>query len=239
MSRLLAVILAAVFLAPVATSQATPLVYFAGQAGRVTIERDRNGGNPFASALIETLEIAGLDLRAFGSHLATANAKYSLGWQAAELPRKLPDLDWTFDRRAGERRAALIIAVSDYSAAGGNVLSLAGSRLDAKRLAASFEAAGFSVTTLLDTPRADLGAALDAFAETSATADVAMIYVTGHGIQRGRMPYLMLGDYPGQSPDWLADHAVSLDRLSSLARARTLNLVFFSSCRDNPFFDLR
>ncbi|MEZ5938458.1 MAG: caspase family protein [Hyphomonadaceae bacterium] len=199
------------------------------------MERDDTGGNPFATALVEVLAIPELPLRDFGERLAAANAKYSFGWHSAEIPRSVPLPFWTFARRREEQRVALVLAVSDYSHAGGGVASLGGSRFDAGRVAEAFKRVGFDTTVLLDTPHDALDAAFDAFANRAANADVAAVYITGHGVQRGRDAYLILGDYPEQSARYLETNAVSLKRISGLARASELNLVFFSSCRDNPF----
>ncbi|HEY7799057.1 MAG TPA: hypothetical protein VIA80_09855, partial [Hyphomonadaceae bacterium] len=74
-----------------------PLFYYAGQAGRLTQDRDRQGGNPFASALVEVLQHHPLTLEDFGGRLAAANAKYSNGWHQLQKPRKLLDPKWRLD----------------------------------------------------------------------------------------------------------------------------------------------
>ena len=48
----------------------SPLFYYAGQPGRLTQDRDRQGGNPFASALVEVLRKEPETLQDFTARLA-------------------------------------------------------------------------------------------------------------------------------------------------------------------------
>ena len=66
-------------------------------------------------------------------------------------------------------------------------------------------------------------------------ADDAVIYIGGHGAQRSRDVYWLMGDFPGQDAKWLGDHAITVGAIAKSAKARELNLVLYASCRDNPF----
>ena len=46
------------------------LTYYAGMPGRLTTDRDAEGGNPFASALVEVWADPALKLRDFGTRVA-------------------------------------------------------------------------------------------------------------------------------------------------------------------------
>lgn len=219
--------------AQAAAESAAPLYYFSGEARHETIERDDQGGNPFASALIDALKEPELTLGRLSQRLALLTFQHAGGWQRPELPRRLPDAQ----RRLvapNENRVALIIAVSDYSKSPG-VLSLSGARTDEARLKARLAAAGFATVSVVNADRAGNLAALEEFRRRSAAADVAVIYAAGHGVQHGGGVYLMMGDYPERSDKWLKERALNLREIGDAARAKSLNLVMFGGCRNDPF----
>ena len=209
----------------------TALIFYAGQAGRLTSDRDREGGNPFASALVEVIVQKPLTLARFTERMAIANSIKSQGWQMMDYPRVLPAPKVRLDR--GEKRVALVLINADYSQS--DAYSLPGARFDAKRVPEALTAAGFATTLVLDANAATARGALDEFANASEAADVSLIYIGGHGAQRSRDVYWLAGDFPGQDPKWLDDYAVTVAEISRSARARDLNLVLYASCRDNPF----
>lgn len=208
-----------------------PLVFHAGQPGRLTSDRDRQGGNPFASALVDVLKVTPLTVESFAGRMAAANARYSGGWQQIDQPRRLPEPQRRID--AEGRRAALVLVNADYSRS--DAYSLPGAAFDARRVPEVLTAAGYETTLVLDHDAAGARAALAAFGQETETAASAIIYVGGHGVQRGRSVYWMMGDYPARDAKWLATHAISLDEIARAACARTLNLVLYASCRDDPF----
>jgi Caspase domain len=207
------------------------LIYYAGQPGRLTQDRDEQGGNPFASALVEVLEHAPGTLSDFTAELAASNARHSGGWQQLQFPKKIPY--WRMDAKASGKRVALVLINANYSAAG--VGSLPGAAFDAMRIPQALKAAGFETTLVFDASPADARKAMDAFSATSADAEAALIYVGGHGIQHKRVVYWMMGDYPAQDAKWLPDHAFAIDEIARSARARSMNLILYASCRDDPF----
>jgi hypothetical protein len=210
-----------------------PLFYYAGQAGRLTQDRDRQGGNPFASALVEVLKHHPLTLEDFGGRLAAANAKYSNGWHQLQKPRKLSDPKWRLDDDT-QKRVALVLINADYSKSGG-VYSLPGARFDVQRLPKALIDAGFETLVVFDKDAVAARRALADFALLSETADASLIYVGGHGIQHKRTVYWMMGDYPEQDAKWLPTHAISLDEIGRAGKAKAANLVLYASCRDDPF----
>ncbi len=214
---------------------AQPLFYYAGAPGRLTTDRDRTGGNPFATALVDVLDDPGLRLRDFGTSIAGATHLASDGWQSAQVPRRVPLPNWRFSGDvAGEDRVALVLVNSDFEAAG--VSSLPGALFDAARVPEALGRAGFETQVVLDRDGAAVRAALEAFAIRSAEADVAVIYLGGHGVEHGRVVYWLMGDYPDpQSSAGLATHAFALPDVAKAARAGMLNFVMYAACRDDPF----
>lgn len=223
---------AAPALAQTAPAASAPLVYYAGQAGRLTSDRDRQGGNPFASALCEVLPELPLTIEAFGGRMALANSLHSRGWQQIQMPRKLPDPKWKLGVD-GQSRRALVLINADYSKS--DAYSLPGARFDAQRVPEALQTAGFETTLALDAGIEGAREAMAAFATQSADADVSLVYVGGHGLQRKRTVYWMMGDYPERDSKWLPTHAISLDEIGATGRARQANLVLYASCRDDPF----
>jgi hypothetical protein len=217
--------------AQTASAPPAPLIYYAGQAGRLTSDRDAAGGNPFATALVQVLKIKPLTLKKFTEQLATANAIHSRGWQQMDYPFTLPAPKRRLDK--SDKRVALVLINADYSKS--DAYSLPGARFDAQRVPAAFTEAGFATTLVKDVDAATARQALAEFAVLSDGADDAVIYIGGHGAQRSRDVYWLMGDFPGQEAKWLDGHAITVSEIARSAKARELNLVLYASCRDNPF----
>ena len=215
---------------------AAPLFYYAGAAGRLTTDRDAQGGNPFASALVEVLQQPGLTLRDFGAKMAATTFMRSGGWQSPEVPKNTPRPGWTFAANPDEQRVALVLVNADYRKSG--VSSLPGALFDSARVTAVLTQAGFDTKLVLDGGSELVRRELAAFAARSAKSDVAIIYAGGHGVQHSRVVYWILGDYPEpQSSKWLGSHAIALREIGGFARAKSLNLILYGACRDDPFDD--
>ena len=212
-----------------APSQA--LMFYAGQPGRLTQDRDRLGGNPFASALVEVLSKRPENLEQFTQSLAASNARHSGGWQQLQFPKKLPK--WKMDAPSG-KRVALVLINADYSKTDG-VYSLPGAAFDAKRIPEALKAAGFETTLVLDANADKAREAMAAFSKASESAEASIIYVGGHGMQHKRTVYWMAGDYPERNAKWLSSHAIPLDEIGRVGHAQSVNLVLYASCRDDPF----
>lgn len=233
---LLAAVLAAPAIAETPSTAPAALTYYAGMPGRLTADQDGEGGNAFASALIEIWKDDGVSLRDFGSRLAALTMRKSGGWQSPEIPKRMPEPDWTFADDGDESRVALVLVNADYSGSG--VSSLPGAAHDARRVPAALEEIGFEVTLVLDEDGEKVASALSDFAARSAAADVAVVYLGGHGVQPGRDVYWIYGDYPEPtSRAALATHALKVSEAGQAARARKLNFVFYAACRDDPFLD--
>ena len=93
-----------------------PLTYYAGMPGRLTADQDAEGGNAFASALIEVWRDETVDLRDFGRRLAAVTMHKSGGWQSPEIPRRTPAPDWSFATNEDETRVALVLGDDEVAA---------------------------------------------------------------------------------------------------------------------------
>ena len=213
-----------------------PIYLYASQSGQRTLDRGEGGGNPFASALVELLNREALKFDSFRTELIELTDRKSRGFQRPEIQGPGSIRRWQLlPKPKNETRVALVLVFSDYSASGG-ASSLPGAKQDAQRVAEALHKAGFKVETVLDPDRANMAAALKQLSARSATADVAVIYTTGHGVEVERVTYLLPGDYPvEQGAAVLKERAVRLTGLGSALRALRANLVFYGGCRDNPF----
>jgi hypothetical protein len=134
---------------------------------------------------------------------------------------------------AADRRVALVIGNSAYR----NASTLSNTINDATAIATLFKSVGFEVVI----SRNDLGVvdfkrAVREFLITAESADIAVVYYAGHGIEIGGTNYLIPVDAKlGRDYD-VEDEAVSLDRIIwALQPVRRLRLILLDACRDNPF----
>jgi hypothetical protein len=221
---------------PLATTAVEPIYIYASQTGRQTLDQGEGGGNPFASALVELLARDSLTFEAFRTELVELTRLKSDGFQRPEIFARIDIGGWQLlPKPAAERRVALVVVFSDYSASS-VAQSLPGAKQDMRRVAMALEKAGFEVQTILDPDRAKLEIALKEFAEHSTASEVAVLYTTGHGAEVEGTVYLFPGDYPfAQGSAALKERALSLTTLGAAARASRANLVFYGGCRNNPF----
>jgi tetratricopeptide (TPR) repeat protein len=131
------------------------------------------------------------------------------------------------------RRVALIIGNSAYRA----VAALPNPRRDAEAIATTLRGVGFQVVRLEnDLPRDRLVDALRTFARDAATADWALVYFAGHGLEVNGINFLVPVDAKLETDRDVQYEAVALDQvLGSVEGAKKLRLVILDACRDNPF----
>ncbi|MDO6587949.1 caspase family protein [Salipiger sp. 1_MG-2023] len=136
---------------------------------------------------------------------------------------------------AASERIALVMGVAQYAA----IPQLANTVNDAHGIAATLSGIGFDVTELTDPTGTQMATALRDFAFQAETADLALIYFAGHGVEFQGENYLIPADAKVASNREVADQALSLnDFLQAVDRARKMRIVILDSCRDNPFGDL-
>ena len=224
-------------MAALAGPAAEPIYLYASQTGRPTLDQGEGGGNPFASALVELLARDSLTFEAFRTELIALTGRKSGGFQRPEVSNGMKLGAWRLlPKPPAERRVALVVVFSDYSAAGA-VPSLPGAKHDMHRVAVALARAGFEVQTVADPDRARLEIALSELAERSTTSEVAVLYTTGHGAEVEGVVYLLPGDSAlsqVSSIRW-KERSVRLTTLAAALRASRANLVFYGGCRDSPF----
>jgi hypothetical protein len=131
-----------------------------------------------------------------------------------------------------ESRVALIVGNSDYDLVG----SLDNPGNDASDMAVALEGLGFEVYLGLDVTLAEMGRLTEAFAQATASADVALFYYAGHGFQVGGENYLVPTDARIQRPEDVASQTFPLGEVLRLMEAAPgIKFVFLDACRDNPF----
>lgn len=132
-----------------------------------------------------------------------------------------------------DRRVALVVGNGAYQ----NVARLTNPPNDAAAFAEALKNAGFdAVEFRRDLKASELRRALRDFADTARSADVAIFYFAGHGIEIDGTNYLIPVDAALERDIDAVDEAIALDRvLSAVGPARKLRLVILDACRDNPF----
>jgi uncharacterized caspase-like protein len=132
-----------------------------------------------------------------------------------------------------ERRVALVIGNSEYR----NASPLPNTINDANAVATLFRSVGFEVVS----SRNELGVlefkrAVRDFLITAETAEIAVVYYAGHGIEVNGANFLIPVDARLARDYDVEDEAVALDRIIwALQPVRRLRLILLDACRDNPF----
>jgi uncharacterized caspase-like protein len=132
-----------------------------------------------------------------------------------------------------ESRVALVIGNSAYQ----NTTPLANPLNDARDMTTALKRAGFDVVEALDADKRNVDGALRAFAEKLSTADVALFFYAGHGLQVGAQNYLVPIDAKLERERDLEFEAVKLDfvlRQMEIEREGKTTIVILDACRDNP-----
>lgn len=135
---------------------------------------------------------------------------------------------------AAAKRIALVIGNSSYV----HAPSLRNPRNDAAALIGKLRGMGFEVIDGLDLDKVTFGEKLKEFGERSASAEVALFYYAGHGIQVDGQNYLVPVEAQVRSEFEVGIELYSLNTvLRQMERGSRTNIVFLDACRDNPFKD--
>ncbi|MCF3641087.1 caspase family protein [Rhizobium sp. TRM95111] len=131
-----------------------------------------------------------------------------------------------------ERRVALVIGMSGYR----SIAPLRNTAADARAIAAMLEKLDFTVDLSIDAPLAAMTQTMADFSRKAETAEIALVYYAGHGVEAAGENYLIPVDIRVDDPAKIPERAVSLAALlDSVERARRLRIVILDSCRNNPF----
>ncbi|MFN3825114.1 MAG: caspase family protein [Pseudorhodobacter sp.] len=135
---------------------------------------------------------------------------------------------------AWAERVALVVGVARYQ----HIEPLDNTVNDARLIARTLEGIGFTVTLVTDPGYADLAREMESFAFQAETAELALIYFAGHGIEVQGENFLVPADANVRSNRDVQRQSVSLgDLLETVDRARVMRIVILDSCRNNPFGD--
>ena len=145
----------------------------------------------------------------------------------------LPRWGWGQSSLLGLPKLALILGNGRYRRA-----RLKNPANDARAIADALKVMGFSVTVALDTGRAQMVSAIQAYTQELAKLKcVGLFYYAGHGIQLAWKNYMLPVD---AALDTLADvqkQAVEVGALLEgiVRAANPMNVIILDACRDNPF----
>ena len=131
-----------------------------------------------------------------------------------------------------KERVALMIGNARYA----HAPALANPLNDAGDLGAALGRLGFVVTRLDNANYDKMRRGLRAFTREASTAEVALVFYAGHGIEVDKRNFLIPVDARLQSDREVEFETVSLDLVSrAVEGASGLGLVILDACRDNPF----
>jgi tetratricopeptide (TPR) repeat protein len=142
---------------------------------------------------------------------------------------KLPNANVTVQ----VRRVALVIGNGKYQSQS----PLTNPANDALLLATSFRAAGFqTVIVKADQSREQLITSIREFAALADSADWAVIYYSGHGIEYNGINYMIPVDARLKVDRDIELEAVDVEKITTaMEGAKRLRLLILDSCRTNPF----
>ena len=133
---------------------------------------------------------------------------------------------------AAETRVALVIGNGAYR----NAPPLRNPAGDANAVAASLRRLGFNVVVGTDLDQQEMIGKLRLFRQAAESADIAVVYYSGHGIQVAGENWLLPVSAKLDSDRDLQYEAVRVDSiLEEAAGAKKLRLLVLDACRDNPF----
>ena len=132
---------------------------------------------------------------------------------------------------AAADRVALVIGNGEYA----HVAPLVNPVNDAADVGAALRGMGFAVTLVTNANVGSLVDALEVFRRRSATAEVALVFYAGHGIEVDGRNYLIPVDAELARARDVRREAVSLDEVVGDTAGARLRLVILDACRENPF----
>lgn len=130
------------------------------------------------------------------------------------------------------RRIALVIGIDAYQHAD----HLRNPVNDARAVGGALRAVGFTVTDLFDPDERRMAEGIREFGVAAQSAEVALVYYAGHGVQVDHENYLLPADARLQRERDLLYEALPLNLvLGEVSQASKIGIVLLDSCRDNPF----
>jgi caspase domain-containing protein/Sel1 repeat-containing protein/putative peptidoglycan binding protein len=135
---------------------------------------------------------------------------------------------------ADSDRIALLLGLGDYD----TLPDLKNTRNDARGMAKTLDGIGFDVTLGIDLTGAEMRQLLDDFSFRSETAELALIYFAGHGVEVQGENYMIPVDADISSNMDVKRQSISLTQmLTTVERTRKMRIVILDACRNNPLGD--
>jgi hypothetical protein len=139
-------------------------------------------------------------------------------------------------RAHAQTRIALVIGNSAYQ----KVANLANPAHDAEDISESLKRLGFTVNTVTNADFDGFRRALRDFGRMAPSADMAVFYFAGHGVEIDGNNWLLPTDAELKSDVDARTEAIGLrSAMDAVAAAKTLGLVILDACRNNPFSTMR
>ncbi|MEX0339269.1 MAG: caspase family protein [Arenibacterium sp.] len=130
------------------------------------------------------------------------------------------------------KKVALVIGNSAYE----SVVPLDNPGNDARDVSAALTRQGFQVISALDQNRAEMRHTLRDFRDRADSAEVALVYYAGHGIEIAGRNYLVPVDARLEDHRDAELEMIDLDLvLAQISGANALKMVVLDACRNNPF----
>lgn len=133
-----------------------------------------------------------------------------------------------------KKRIALIIGNASYQ----HVEKLINPTNDAIGISEALRDQGFDIFPANDTTRNEFNRIFEDFKTQAKSADVALVYFSGHGFQLNGTNYLVPVDAHLVDRAKIAEETISLDRIiADIQDANRQTLIFLDACRNNPLPD--
>jgi tetratricopeptide (TPR) repeat protein len=170
--------------------------------------------------------------RAEAAMLALANGKTDNQQVATDGTAEPPVVKVPVIAFEPGKRVALVIGNSAYE----NANPLPNPTRDAKAIATALKALGFEVLEGEDLNLAAMQGKLKEFAQKAVTADVALFYYAGHGMQVGDKNYLVPTDAALKEATAVDFELIDINKsvLQFLGGDDRTGIIILDSCRDNP-----
>jgi len=125
---------------------------------------------------------------------------------------------------------ALVIGNAAYPGS----MRLANPVNDANAISQKLRALGFTVTTVTDMNRQRLVQAMTQFRRSAASADLSLLFYSGHGVQIFGTNYILPTDVDQSDVAQATIQGVRLNEVVENFMPGKTKLVFLDACRDNP-----
>jgi formylglycine-generating enzyme required for sulfatase activity len=132
-----------------------------------------------------------------------------------------------------EKRVALVIGNAAYK----NAATLQNPRNDATDVSEALKRLGFETIVGFDLDKAGMEDATIKFARAAHDADVALVYYSGHALQRRGVNYLIPVDAQLEDDADLRRLTRVDEIVDDLSQAKNLRILVLDSCRVNPLAD--